>query len=71
MAENKMEEVAAMFGKELGEEFTILLANKMRRVAYFSEKGLYISGTWHFVVSATALKELLVGEAEIVEDENE
>lgn len=65
---NHMEQVAQMFGKELWEEFTIRLANKMRRVAYFSEKGLHINGAFHFVVSDTALKELLIGEAEIMEE---
>lgn len=69
MAENKMAQVAKLFGKKMNEEFTIQLANNMRRVAYFSEKGLHINGTWHFVVSDTALKELLTGMGEIVGDE--
>ena len=68
---NRMGDVAKMFGKELWEEFIIRLENSMERVAYFSEKGLHISGTWRFVVSDTALKELLTGEAEIVKNENE
>jgi hypothetical protein len=67
MAENKMEEVATMFGKKLGEEFIVQLENGMKRVAYFSDKGLHICGTRRFVVSDTALKELLTGRAEIVE----
>lgn len=68
MTENKMEQVAALFGKKLNEEFVIRLGNRMERMAYLSEKGLHISGTWRFVVSDTALKELLIGMAEIVED---
>lgn len=66
---NKMEQVAALFGKKLNEEFVVRLGNRRERMAYFSEKGLYVLGTTRFVISDTALKELLVGYAEIVEDE--
>ena len=68
MAENHMEEVAAMFGKKLNEEFVVRLGYGRERMAYFSEKGLYVLGTTRFVISDTALKELLTGEAVIVED---
>lgn len=66
--ENKMEQVAAMFGKKLNEEFVVRLGNRRERMAYFSDKGLYVLGTTRFVVSDTASKELLTGEAEIVEE---
>ena len=69
MAENKMEQVAAIFGKKLNEEFVVRLGNRRERMAYFAGKGLYVLGTTRFVISDTALKELLTGQAEIVEDE--
>lgn len=67
--ENKMEHVAEMFGKKLGDVFVIRLGDGKERVAYFSEEGLHVDGALRFIVSDTALKELITGRAEIVEDE--
>jgi hypothetical protein len=63
-----MADVAALFGKKLNEEFVVRLGNRRERMAYFAGKGLYVFGTTRFVISDTALKELLTGQAEIVED---
>jgi hypothetical protein len=41
MAENKMEQIAAMFGKKLGEEFIILTPRgHLRKVKFTAEQGL-------------------------------
>lgn len=41
MSENKMDQVAAMFGKKLGEEFVILTPRgKLRKVKFTAERGL-------------------------------
>ena len=41
MAESKMEQVAAMFGKKLGEEFIILTpTGKLRKVKFTANRGL-------------------------------
>jgi hypothetical protein len=66
MAENKMAEVAKMFGKELGEEFKILYKDE-NYTAYFRNEGLRVRGlfclTWD-----NALVALLTGKAVIVDD---
>jgi hypothetical protein len=63
---NKMEQVAAMFGKELGEEFEIRYKNE-NYTAYFRNEGLRVRGlfclTWD-----NALVALLTGRAVIVDD---
>ena len=69
MAENKMEQVAAMFGKKLWEEFTVVIWDVMQKCK-FTDAGLkvkYPDGDWH--KSDNWLRCLLIGEAEIVEDE--
>ena len=70
MAGNRMADVAKMFGKKLNEEFTIRLIFRSERIAYFTEKGLHVFGTTNFVISDTALKELLTGEAVIIDEQN-
>jgi hypothetical protein len=82
MAENKMEQVAKLFGKKLGEEFSVLLqgeytinakVNSIWRMK-FMHRGLYIyipnggpdGGWWAF--NRPVLSDLLTGKAEIVED---
>jgi hypothetical protein len=66
MAENKMEQVAKLFGKELGEEFKILYKDE-NYTAYFRKEGLRVRGlfclTWD-----NALVALLTGKAVIVDD---
>lgn len=78
MTNNKMGQVAAMFGKKLGEEFKIkrfrysLDGNKLAIVndARFSENGLEIYDTrfeqWR--VFSEESREILTGEAVIVDD---
>ena len=66
---NKMEQVAAMFGKRLGEEFTVKYQTpKYRYVtqyhATFEEKGLIVYGQ----NKDTILRQLLTGQAMIVND---
>lgn len=66
---NKMEQVAAMFGKSLGEEFTAVIWDVMQKWK-FTDEGLkvkYLDGDWH--KSDSLLRCLLTGEAKIVEDE--
>jgi hypothetical protein len=66
MAENKMEAVAAMFGKKLGEEFKIIYKDE-NYIAYFRNEGLRVRGlfclTWD-----NALVALLTGRAVIVNE---
>jgi hypothetical protein len=66
MAENKMEQVAAMFGKKLGEEFEILYKDE-NYTAYFRKEGMRVRGlfclTWD-----NALVALLTGKAVILND---
>jgi hypothetical protein len=69
MAENKMAEVAKMFGKKLGEEFGIkreIVTNKAR----FTKDGLefydFLSDQW--IGFNKPLQELLTGTAVIVDD---
>jgi len=71
MAENKMAQVAEMFGKRIGEEFRLkaVFGNKLVR---FCEKGVeyYSVVMCRWKPSERILIMLLTGEAEIVEDED-
>jgi hypothetical protein len=69
MAENKMEAVAAMFGKKLGEEF-IIAVRQIKYVALFSYDGLEIFNTYCdcWMVDYENLGNLLTGEAVIIDD---
>lgn len=66
MAENKMEKIAKLFGKKLGEEFAIRYKDE-NYIAYFRNEGLRVRGlfclTWD-----NALVALLTGQAVIVDD---
>jgi hypothetical protein len=66
MPENKMAEVAGLFGKKLNEEFKICYKNE-NYTAYFRNEGLRVRGlfclTWD-----NALVALLTGRAVIVND---
>ena len=71
MAENKMAPVAQMFGKELGEEFLVrIVGNKFEIKCRFTADGFkqtVVDGLWHDNDAFLSL--LLIGKAEIVEDE--
>lgn len=73
---NKMEQVAALFGKKLGEEFVVKYPGG-RWYFIFCEQGIASkrihedgNGTYDFL-SNEILIMLLTGEAEILEDEND
>ena len=66
---NKMEQVSAMFGKRLGEEFTVKYQTaKYKYVTQyhvtFEEKGLTVYGQNKDII----LRQLLTGQAMIVND---
>jgi hypothetical protein len=63
MNENKMAEVAKMFGKELGEEFKILYKDE-NYTAYFRNEGLRVRGLFYLTWD-NALVALLTGRAVI------
>lgn len=45
MAENKMEQVAALFGKKLGEEFDVRFNGKLKCLQFDEQRGLlYFDG---------------------------
>lgn len=67
--ENKMEQVAQMFGKKLGEEFMVRLKVVFEINCKFTNEGLkqeIFVGGWYD--SDNLLRRLLTGEAEIVDD---
>lgn len=67
---NKMEVVAALFGKRLNERFTVDRKG-YRFQARFTEYGLDILGEWdnpYIDVNANVLQDLLTGEAVIVDE---
>lgn len=69
MAENKMAQVAAMFGKKLGERFTIIKGNK-KLDARFMRYGFDLMGAYenpYMDLDFFVLADLLTGEAEILE----
>ena len=71
MAENKMEQVAALFGKKLDERFTIRMDNE-KFDAMFMLSGLWLMGAYenpYVDVDAFVLRDLLTGMAEIEGDE--
>ena len=69
MAENKIEEVAAMFGKKLGESFKVK-SKGITVSAYFSDGGLWLCPDDGFRnLNHPWLISLLTGNAEIVEGE--
>jgi hypothetical protein len=65
MAENKMEQVAQMFGKKLGEEFSVeFVCNRnLARCCYFKADGLFCEDRGP---CETMLNNLLTGKAVIV-----
>lgn len=70
MADNKMQQVAAMFGKRLlGEEF-IISVRQVKYVTLFSYDGLEIHNTNYdcWQVNHELLADLLTGKAVIVDE---
>jgi hypothetical protein len=69
MNENKMEQVAAMFGKELGKRFTVNFYNRLFDVA-FDKSGLRVFSDEIFEdeLSRLLLEGLIIGNAVIVDD---
>lgn len=61
---NKMEQVAAMFGKKLNEEFTIKYEGKCYK-AYFKKSGIRVRGLYYMDWN-DVLVGLLTGESTIV-----
>lgn len=72
MAENRMAEVARLFGKKLGEEFYIIIHNK-KYIARFTVFGLSVldesANPCEWDLGHSRLLEcLMIGEAVIVDD---
>jgi hypothetical protein len=70
MSDNKMKEVAKLFGKELGEEFRVVSCNCLDCICRFDENKILevkdMHGRW--TQNYSVLSELLIGRDEIVED---
>jgi hypothetical protein len=70
MVENKMEQVAAMFGKKLGERFQVKIDNQIYDCS-FKEYGFNSYGAYenpYLSFDAFILQELLTGTAVIVDE---
>lgn len=71
--QNKMEAVAKLFGKKLGEEFVMRLGKDMYRARFDRERGFIYQDipTYqeNWSTNSAFLRLLLTGQAEIVEDE--
>lgn len=71
MAENKMAQVAQMFGKKLGEEFVMRLGKDMYRARFDRERGFIYQDipTYqkNWSTNSAFLRLLLTGQAEIAE----
>lgn len=68
MAENKMEAVAQLFGKKLGEEFKMRYLSNIIK-AMFTEHGLeehFLTSEW--MLNGELLQMLLAGEVVIIND---
>lgn len=70
MTENKMAQVAEMFGKKLGERFTINRYGHQYEARFFSE-GFEVYGLENPYVDTDpfVLMDLLIGEAEVEDEE--
>lgn len=74
MAENKMEQVAAMFGKQLGEEFKVKVDCTIEKIILcrFSKKGLCYQEDekWNYewFITDMVMAQLICGEAVIVDE---
>lgn len=69
MTENKMKQVAAMFGKKLGKEFRVVSDDGLDCICRFDENNILeikdMCGKWVQVYSI--LNDLLTGKVKIVE----
>ena len=63
---NRMADVAALFGKNLGEEFKLRYKGEIYR-AYFHKSGLRVRALYH-ETHDSVLIELLTGEAVIINE---
>jgi endo-1,4-beta-D-glucanase Y len=66
---NKMEQIAKMFGKELGEEFKIKVFTDRVWIAKFTSEGLkncHKNSEW--LMASDYLNDLLTGEAVIIDE---
>ncbi len=68
MEKNKMEQVAAMFGKKLGEEFIVNDEYRKKMICKITERGLlFFHGSYEaWWQDSRLLSELITGEAVIV-----
>jgi hypothetical protein len=72
MAENKMKQVAKLFGKNLGEEFRVVSDDGLDCVCRFDKNNILeikdMRGRWaqNYVINYVMLGELLKGKANIV-----
>ena len=71
MAENKMEEVAKLFGKQLGEEFIVNDEYRKKMICKITERGLFFyHGSYEaWWQDSGLLSELITGEAVIVNED--
>lgn len=67
MAENKMEAVAQLFGKKLGEEFTLIDENREKYKAVINKNGLRVHGMYKGFWEHMFFK-VIVGTAVIVDE---
>ena len=70
MNENKMVEVAKLFGKQLGERFSVKVTNQIYDCS-FEEYGFDSHGAYenpYFDFDAFILQELLTGKAVIIDE---
>ena len=72
--QNKMEAVAALFGKKIGEEFRVVSDNGLSCICRFDENNILefkdMRGRWiqNHAINYVMIGELLKGRAEIVEE---
>ena len=69
MIENKMSEVAKLFDKELGEEFTVKYKGECYK-AYFKANGIKVRAMYHAFWDSVLI-ELLTGEAVIIDEKTD
>ena len=68
MAENKMAEVAAMFGKKLGEEFDVRFNGELKCLKFDEQRGLLYFNGDEWRKNYAYLDWLVRGEAVIVDE---
>ena len=73
MAENKMADVAKLFGKKLGERFDVVICGD-RFTVYFTETGMKHEPdvkelNWYYNLNLHLLEGMLTGKAVIVDED--